>query len=331
MLSAVPALIFTLLAGPWSDIFGRKPLLLASIVGQLLGNLALLACSYWFDEMPSDLILISTIGYYLGGLHCFSMLAHSMLTDITDTKVRTKRIVLLGGFFRVGLLAGQTVGAAVKKTWGFVPSFAMAALFSILCFLYALIFVKDHKKTEEETDGDNKTEVKKSKCKVFSTFFDCRGLVQSFKCLFLKRSGSKRFCLLITAICFGLEEFVETGGHTYLYLYLRKILDIDLVGYAVIKNVSLIFSLLVQFVLVPILSGKFGVRDTAISMMDAATCVVQNIILALAFHIWMVYLSIFAAVLDAVSFSIIRSIVTKVGGIRCVVADFIVTSAPFIR
>ncbi len=282
---------------------------MASIIGQLIGNLALLTCSYWFQEMSSSLILVSTIGYYLGGLHCFSMLVHSMLTDITDETVRSKRIVLLGGSFRVGILAGQSTGAALKKSFGFVPS--MATLISLLGFLYTLIFVNDVKKSDAHKNV--KTE-DKLKLKALSSFFGWRRLVQSFRCLFLKRSESKRFCLLMTGFCFGLVHFAETGGFVYLYLYLRRVLDIpvDLVDYAMYRNAALMNQLMVQFLVVPIVSEKYGVGDTVLTMVDGVSRILKNVTMALAFKVWIVYLSVYVAILDGVSTYILSSIVTKV-------------------
>ena len=51
MLQSAPAIIFTLFAGPLSDTYGRKSLILFSLFGFFILNFVFLINSFWFNEL----------------------------------------------------------------------------------------------------------------------------------------------------------------------------------------------------------------------------------------------------------------------------------------
>ena len=51
MLQSAPAIIFTLFAGPMSDTYGRKPLLISSLFGYFVLNIVFLVNAFWFYEL----------------------------------------------------------------------------------------------------------------------------------------------------------------------------------------------------------------------------------------------------------------------------------------
>ncbi len=69
MLQAVPGVLFTLMAGPLSDRYGRRPLLIISLAGYSLLQLIFLINAFWFTEL--------TVEYLL--LECLQVLVYPML------------------------------------------------------------------------------------------------------------------------------------------------------------------------------------------------------------------------------------------------------------
>ena len=55
MLQSLPGLLFTLVAGPLTDSWGRRPLILSSLLGHLLLNIILLVNAVWFIELKVQL------------------------------------------------------------------------------------------------------------------------------------------------------------------------------------------------------------------------------------------------------------------------------------
>ena len=74
ILQSLPAVVFTLYAGPLSDKYGRKPLILVSFAGYFLLNLVFLINSYWFYELKVysfENITIALFGLFLRLNICF--------------------------------------------------------------------------------------------------------------------------------------------------------------------------------------------------------------------------------------------------------------------
>ena len=51
MLQSAPGVLFTLVAGPLTDTWGRRPLILSALLGHLGLNLILLVNAVWFIEL----------------------------------------------------------------------------------------------------------------------------------------------------------------------------------------------------------------------------------------------------------------------------------------
>ena len=51
MLQCMPVMMFVMIAGPLTDRYGRKPLILCALVGYLILDLVFLLNSLWFHQL----------------------------------------------------------------------------------------------------------------------------------------------------------------------------------------------------------------------------------------------------------------------------------------
>jgi MFS transporter, DHA1 family, tetracycline resistance protein len=125
------------LLGRLSDRFGRKPILIISQIGTLIGFLVLgLAHSLWA-------LFLARIIDGLSGANIAT--AQAVITDSTNEKTRTQGLGLVGAAFGLGFVVGPVIGflsLSVSNNNFHVPAF-VAAGFSLLSILFTSILLKE--------------------------------------------------------------------------------------------------------------------------------------------------------------------------------------------
>lgn len=124
---SIMQLIFSPILGSLSDKYGRRPVLLLSIIGTGIGFLILgLATT----------VLMLFVGRILDGITGGNIsTAQAYIADITTKENRAKGMGLIGAAFGLGFIFGPAIGGILSQ-WGIhVPFFFAAAL----CFANALL------------------------------------------------------------------------------------------------------------------------------------------------------------------------------------------------
>jgi DHA1 family tetracycline resistance protein-like MFS transporter len=136
---AVAQLVGAPLLGRMSDRFGRRPVLLISIFGTLLGFLLLgFAGALW-------MLFVSRVIDGLTGGNI--TVAQAYITDVTDQKNRAKGLGMIGAAFGLGFIIGPAVGGALSGFGYSVPAFIAAGLATIN--LLAVFFFLPESLTDE--------------------------------------------------------------------------------------------------------------------------------------------------------------------------------------
>jgi DHA1 family tetracycline resistance protein-like MFS transporter len=148
---AAAQLVGAPLLGRLSDRFGRRPLLLVSILGTFLGFIifgiaeplgGLLAG--WLGAPQNALILgILFFSRFLDGFTGGNLsVAQAYITDVTDEGSRAKGLGLVGAAFGLGFIFGPALGGFLSR-YGFeVPAFAAAGL-AALNLLMVLVWLPE--------------------------------------------------------------------------------------------------------------------------------------------------------------------------------------------
>ena len=205
MLQSVPGIIFTLIAGPISDTYGRKPLIIFPLFGYFILNLVYLLNSIWFHQLKVwkennnalqttfswkvEFLLFECLQDITGGNIVFFLATKCYLVDLTSEETRTTRLAALDAFYSVGYLTGLPLGTYIKKNFGYVPLFATTLGLVVLAIAYVVFFIKDsyHLVTEAQRKiFDEERKGNKLKCgkgnfmnaKPSSKYFACSRYVQ---------------------------------------------------------------------------------------------------------------------------------------------------------
>ena len=157
---AAAQLVGAPLLGRLSDRFGRRPVLLLSVTGTLIGFLLLgfaeplgrLFAGWVAPQAVNGVIVgILFISRILDGLTGGNItVAQAYITDVTDEQNRAKGLGLIGAAFGLGFIIGPAAGGALSQ-WGYnIPAFA-AATVSFLN-LIAIFFLLPESLTPERRE-----------------------------------------------------------------------------------------------------------------------------------------------------------------------------------
>lgn len=134
MYAAYPAaqLVGAPILGKWSDIYGRRPILLLSILGTLIGFLVLGFAGAMWMLFVSRIIDGSTGGNIT--------VAQAYIADVSDEASRGKALGLIGAAFGIGFILGPVTGGLLSRYGYGVPAFFAAALTALnLIAVFALL------------------------------------------------------------------------------------------------------------------------------------------------------------------------------------------------
>lgn len=128
--------------GKLGDRYGRRPVLLVSLVGQALGYLIFgLGGGLWV------LFLARLVGGVTGGN--FST-ATAYLADISTPQERAKNFTLIGIAWSLGLILGPAIGAVLGQVSLATPAFAAAAL-TFVNVILAIFFLPESLPAEQRS------------------------------------------------------------------------------------------------------------------------------------------------------------------------------------
>ncbi len=126
--------IFAPILGRWSDHIGRRPVLIVSQIGTIIGFVMLFAANF-FQAQALGIVLIFA-SRVLDGISGGNIsTANAYIADITTPENRAKGMGALGAAFGLGFIFGPIIGGVVSNFLGlqYVP--LVAAAFSCTALL----------------------------------------------------------------------------------------------------------------------------------------------------------------------------------------------------
>ena len=238
---SIPAAFFCLFVGNWSDYHGRKPLLIIPFLGNIFCFLAYILNYYFFYELNTDYLLLSSIYGITGAYQCLNMGLYGYVADVTDLKDRTMRLSVLNGVYSLAYVLGTKLGSVLYSEIGnYYIIFGLSIVFAILGILYTIFFVRESiKKTKEEKESH--------------TFFDFDNVKRSFETAFKARPHNGRLHVILLIINFAVFMFCLNTSH-YDYLLTSLKYDWTITEYSNYLTIQRICRLLGLFLLLPLLS-----------------------------------------------------------------------------
>lgn len=285
IISVLPALC-GLLLGPWSDRFGRKPVMVIPCVGYILTYLAKATICWQSATTPLNpwLYAVAYLPAALtGGTSVVCAGLFSFLTDVTTEHDRTVRMGILQACTLAGAFVGMMSSSFILEMTSSVAVFVLSALAMAFGAVYVLVFIED---SVTPRVGD----VRFGGCGKLREIFRLDLLRDMFNTFFKARSGYDRGIIWLT-VCIGAFTVLGSGGSNVFYLFTRRKFDWTLEDFTLWQSADLMAIIVGNFLGIAILKKIFKVPDIAIAFLSILCFVSDSFIKGLASHGWQLYLA----------------------------------------
>ncbi|XP_066960794.1 lysosomal proton-coupled steroid conjugate and bile acid symporter SLC46A3-like [Macrobrachium rosenbergii] len=326
ILLSVPALIFVLFMGAWSDKYGRKiPLLLTLLchvmyaAGYLLNN--------WQTSWPVEIIYLVTFLESLGGGNMGLLTSTiSYISDICSEKSRTSRVSIANSTWHLGGPLGTLIGAVIIKHASYNVALALVLLAYISAVAYVIFFIKEShgpfataKLSKGALSGRASEDLKeqvdpKEKVTIslmIKDFFNWRRVVESFKTALKKREGNTRSVILIIIGC-NMIRRVAKGF--FMYMFVRQALQWNATDYGYWATYRNLLAALGSLFLIPLLTKLCDIKDTTLVLVGSLSTVAEYVCYGLVMKkplSFLLWLGPVAGLISNASIIAFRSMPTK--------------------
>ena len=120
--------------GNLGDQYGRRPLLLFTLMALCLTNILM--------AMASTVFLLFVARLIAGIASATLAVSNAYITDITSIEMRAKRFGMMGAAYGIGVIIGSSIGGVLGGFGVSVP-FIMAAALGLLNFIYGYFFLRE--------------------------------------------------------------------------------------------------------------------------------------------------------------------------------------------
>ena len=154
--SIVPALL-SLFIGPWSDKFGRKPVLNSTFFGFSISMSCVALVSYFSDYVqvldPWNYVYASVPLVAFGGFTSLLIAILCYSTDLTTESNRSIKIGIIEIIIFVGVFFGTLASSFILRLSNPTVVFLISAGCVIVATIYTILFVEESVVLSEEIHG----------------------------------------------------------------------------------------------------------------------------------------------------------------------------------
>ncbi|XP_042883936.1 solute carrier family 46 member 3-like [Penaeus japonicus] len=298
LVANLPAVLYVLVLGSWSDKYGRKLPMLLPFVGSVLATIIYMtnALLWW---LPVELVVLAGIPRGLsGGLITLLMATYSYVSDLSGLQSRTLRIAFLDFTMFVGAPLGLFLSSLLFSRFGYVGVFSVSGTGFLLSVIYIVLRIEDTR----EHHG--------AKCDMVRDLFDLTNVCATLSVATKRRKhyGRAKIFALMFAMCLLL--FI-IGGAQLEYLFVKKKFNWTYEQFVHLSIFDIVFGSLGTSILLPILSYKLGIEDSILGLLGCASKISGLVLMALSPSSWYLYVASIVSFLAGLPLIVTRSVISK--------------------
>ncbi|KAG1682168.1 Proton-coupled folate transporter [Nymphon striatum] len=302
IVTVLPAMFINLLAGPWSDKYGRKLPLFFPIFGQFISTVFLIAIVYTDYKFSPYVIVLAHISSGITGSYLTLLIAFSYIADITTHESRSIKFIFVEGVIMLGNPLGNLLAGYVHKLYGFGPVYIISAVCLVIALIYGMVFLK-------ETQGIGVKDSWKTRVKYF---FNLKTLRESLRACYRARPQNKRkilICLLLSMLSF---VFFINLENSVAYMYGQLAFNWNQWTFSIFQSSTSSTSLIFTMAIAPILTYILKIPDVYIGIFGTISGIVSVIIMGIAQSTVLFYIGGFVGMFQSLIPPLLRACITKI-------------------
>lgn len=328
IIDACVPLVLSLFIGAWSDIHGRKPLMMWPLFGYGL-HFAVLAVLSTVNHLSPGYFLLASIPLACcGGFITIVTGVYSYISDVTSTEKRAFRMGLLDGSIYTGYAIGMLCTAPlfnVSGKYGYLIVFSVSSVLNLLGFLY-LVFVPESVNINQ-TDESSHAGV----CSIF----DFKLVVRMISTCCKKREHYGRPIIFLMIIAISSCILILEGESAVTFLYTRTKFGWNLSKYMNYSSFTVLVTVIGSTAGMYIFSVWLNLSDSIFAVFVFIIKTVQILLFAFAPTPWYLIACSIIGAIGAVIGPLCRSVLSKSVPQSDIGAVFALTSmveavAPFV-
>ncbi|XP_017877468.1 uncharacterized protein LOC108623450 isoform X2 [Ceratina calcarata] len=293
--SIIPALL-SLFLGPWSDMYGRKSIMLAGYAGISMSSFILSFMTLW-DINPWFMLIASLPYTCLGGFCVILLGSICYITDISHEQERGWQLAWMDALIFTGAVTGILAGPVIYQAYGYTAVFVCSTLCCILAGLYVCFLVPE---TIRNTDSGT-----------VKSLFDTRLVKELFSTCTKERDGFNRYIVWCCILCITLRVIIMEGESTIGFLFASARLGWDVKKYSIYMAMNMIFAIVGIMFGVKLLVTYGGISEKVAVILSSLSSLCFSLVLSFTWKSWQMYLATALGIFGSVSNPMLRTILSK--------------------
>ena len=292
-----PSVCFFL--GPWSDKYGRKPILLLTLGGTALSSVVKTIISAIPNISPWWIFLSIVPSCISGGTPAAITAILCYITDVTTEQERVVKIFFFEGLVAVGSMVGSLVCSPALLALGYVGVFGISTVCVIVAWIY-VTFILSESVENIHTEGK------------IRNLFSLSVLAETVKTITKKRENYLRGLIIAILLLLSISLFVMFGESEVMFLFVRKQFSWTLQKYTFYSTLTGITSILGGTISICVLYKLLRLKETTILILAFLFCMTGTLFQSLAAKGWEIYVGGSIKFLSGAISAMARSLLSKI-------------------